>query len=149
MNQTHDENRGIHGKSINYYTGTGHCPSTGHPYIKATHHEWNNSKEERFPLWLPRTTLCVWMCCSDHYSKGDSHTTRIDLHCDETFNTGNSESCLCNSIVMIVYTLRVKTWGHGLLELLHNGECISWPQWLLWPKQVHDLAVTCRSHHPQ
>ena len=52
MNQTHDENRGIHGKSINYYTGTGHCPSrpTGHPYIKAKHHEWNNSKEERFPL---------------------------------------------------------------------------------------------------
>ena len=31
-------------------TGTGHCPSTGYPYIKATHHEWNNSKEERFPL---------------------------------------------------------------------------------------------------
>ena len=63
----------------NYYIGTGHCPSTGHPYIKATHHEWNNSREERFPLWLPRTTLCVWMCCSDHYSKGDSHATRIDL----------------------------------------------------------------------
>ena len=99
-----------------------------YPYIKATHHEWNNSKEERFPLWLPRTTLCVWMCCSDHYSKGDSHTTRIDLHCDETFNTGNSESCLCNSIVMIVCTLRVKTWEHRLLESLHNGECISWPQ---------------------
>ena len=57
----HNENRGIHGKSINYYTGTGHCPSTGHLYIKATHHEWNNSKEERFPLWLPKTTLCVWM----------------------------------------------------------------------------------------
>ena len=50
MNQNDDENRGIHGKSINYYTGTGHCPSTGRPYIKATHHEWNNSKEERFPL---------------------------------------------------------------------------------------------------
>ena len=30
--------------------GTGHCPSTSHSYIKATHHEWNNSKEERFPL---------------------------------------------------------------------------------------------------
>ena len=40
---------------------------------------------------------------------GDSHTTRIDLHRDETFNTGNPESCLCNSIVVIVYTLRVKT----------------------------------------
>ena len=129
INEPHDdENRGIHGKSINFYTGTGHCPNTGHPYIKAAHHEWNNSKEERFPLWLPRTTLCVWMCCSDHYSKGDSHTTRIDLHRDETFNTGNPESCLCNSIVVIVYTLRVKTWGHSLLELLHNGECISWPQ---------------------
>ena len=50
MNQTHDENRGIHGKSINYYTGTGHCPSTGLPYIKATHHDCHNSKEERFPL---------------------------------------------------------------------------------------------------
>ena len=34
MNQNDDENRGIHGKSINYYTGTGHCPSTGHPYIR-------------------------------------------------------------------------------------------------------------------
>ena len=147
MNQTNNENRGMHGKSINYYTGTGHCPSTGHPYIKTTHHERNNSKEERFPLalWLPRTTLCVWMCCSDHYSKGDSHTKRIDLHCDETFNTGNSESCLCNSIVIMIYTLRVKT-----LELLHNGECISWPQSdYMWPKQMHDLAVTGRSHHPQ
>ena len=40
-------------------------------------------------------------------------------------NTGNSESCLCDSIV---YTLQVKTWGHSLLELLHNGECISGPQ---------------------
>ena len=24
--------------------------STSHSYIKVTHHEWNNSKEERFPL---------------------------------------------------------------------------------------------------
>ena len=101
-----DKNKKSH---YNYYTGTGHCPSTGHPYIEATHHERNNSKEERFPLWLPSTTLCVWMCCSDHYSKGDSHTTRIDIHCDETFNTGNSESCLCNSIVMIVYAMKVMT----------------------------------------
>ena len=41
-------------------TGIGHCPSTGHSYLKATHHEWNNLKEERFPLWLPRTPLCLW-----------------------------------------------------------------------------------------
>ena len=47
MNQNDDEIRGIHGKSINYYTGTGHWPRTGHPYIKATHHEWNNSKEKK------------------------------------------------------------------------------------------------------
>ena len=59
MNQNDDENRGTHDKSIIYYTCTVHCPSTGHPYMKATHHEWNNSKEERFPLLLPRTTLCV------------------------------------------------------------------------------------------
>ena len=37
MNQIDDKNRGIHDKSINYYSGTGHCPSTGHPYIKSTH----------------------------------------------------------------------------------------------------------------
>ena len=42
MNLNDDENRGIHGKSINYYTGAGHFPTTGHSYIKATHHEWNN-----------------------------------------------------------------------------------------------------------
>ena len=39
----------------------------------------------------------------------ETHTLQGYIHCDETFNTGNSESCLCNSIVMIVYTLRVKT----------------------------------------
>ena len=79
MNQTHDENRGIHGKSINYYTGTGHCPSTGHPYIKATYHEWNNSKEERFPLWLPRTTLCVWMYCSSGGSRDRAEGAKTHL----------------------------------------------------------------------
>ena len=26
------------------------APVPGHSYIKATHHECNNSKEERFPL---------------------------------------------------------------------------------------------------
>ena len=33
---------------------------------KAPHHECNNSKEERFPLGLPRTPFCVWMHCCDH-----------------------------------------------------------------------------------
>ena len=33
------------------------------------------------------------------HSKEDSHTTKTDLHYYETFNTGNSESCLCSSIV--------------------------------------------------
>ena len=40
--------------------------STSHSYIKVTHHEWNNSKEERFPLLLPRTPLYVRMQCCDH-----------------------------------------------------------------------------------
>ena len=143
-----NENRGVHSKSY-ICIGTGHFPSSDHSYIKATHHECKNSKEERFPLWLLRTLLCVWMRCCDHLESStqkEIHTIRIDLHFYETFITGNWESFLCNSIV---YTLRVKTWGHNLLELLHNGECIWTPKWLLWPKQIHDLAVTCRSHHPQ
>ena len=60
MNQTHNENKGVHSKSLIYCTGIGHCPSTDHSYVKATHHECNNSKEEKFPLWLPRTALCLW-----------------------------------------------------------------------------------------
>ena len=46
MNQSYNENRGVHSKSFIYYTGTGHCPSTSHSYIKVTHHEGNNSKED-------------------------------------------------------------------------------------------------------
>ena len=49
MNQTHNENKGVHSKSLIYCTGIGHCPSTDHSYVKATHHEYNNSKEEIFP----------------------------------------------------------------------------------------------------
>ena len=50
MNQTHNENKGVHSKSLIYMTGKGHYPSTDHSYVKATHHECNNSKEEKFPL---------------------------------------------------------------------------------------------------
>ena len=46
MNQNHNENKGAHSKSLIYCTGIGHCPSIDHSYIKATHNEWNNSKEE-------------------------------------------------------------------------------------------------------
>ena len=71
-----NENRGVHSKSF-ICTGTGHCPSSDHSYIKATHHEWSNSKEERFPLWLPRTpllclTALLWLS-QVIYSKGDLH----------------------------------------------------------------------------
>ena len=34
MNQSYNENRGVHSKSLIYCTGTGHCPSTSHSYIK-------------------------------------------------------------------------------------------------------------------
>ena len=44
-----NENRGVHSKLF-ICTSTGHCPSSDHSYIMATHHEWNNSKEERFLL---------------------------------------------------------------------------------------------------
>ena len=50
MNQTHNENKGVYSKSLIYCTGIGHCPCTDHSYVKATHHECNNSKEEKFPL---------------------------------------------------------------------------------------------------
>ena len=30
MNRNQNENKGVHGKSINYYTGTGHCPRMQH-----------------------------------------------------------------------------------------------------------------------
>ena len=50
MNQNHNENKEVHSKSLIYCTGIGHCPSTDHSYIKATHHEWNNSKEEKESL---------------------------------------------------------------------------------------------------
>ena len=57
--------------------------------------------------------LFMFECVVVIITQKEIHTlqgyARKDLHCDETFNTGNSESCLCNSIVMIVYTLRVKT----------------------------------------
>ena len=46
MNQNHNENKGVHSKSLICCTGIGHCPSTDHSYIKATHHEWNNSKKK-------------------------------------------------------------------------------------------------------
>ena len=125
----YNENRGVHSKSFIYCTGTGHCPGISHSYIKVTHHEWINSKEERFPLWLPRTPLCVQMQCCDQviisshlFNRKDSHTTKTDLHCCGIFNTGNSESCLCG---WIVYTLKFNTWGQGLLKLSYNVECIS------------------------
>ena len=50
MNQTHNENKGVHSESLIYCTGIGHCPSTDHSYVKATHHECNNSKEEKKSL---------------------------------------------------------------------------------------------------
>ena len=66
-----------------YCTGTGHCPSTGHSYIKATYHEWNNSKEERFPPWLPWTPLCVWMHCCDHLK---SFTQKKIIHYKDRYS---------------------------------------------------------------
>ena len=53
MNQKHNENRGVHSKSFIYCHGTLHCLVAyyiDHAYIEATRYEWNNSKEERFPL---------------------------------------------------------------------------------------------------
>ena len=50
MNQNHNENKGVHSKSLIYCTGIGYCPSTDHTYIKATHHEWNNSKQVKSSL---------------------------------------------------------------------------------------------------
>ena len=50
MNQNYNENRGVHGKLVIFCAGTGHCPSTSHSFIKVTHREWNNSKEEIFSL---------------------------------------------------------------------------------------------------
>ena len=78
MNQNHNENRGVHSKS--FISCTGEVTALVlviHIYIKATHHEWNNSKEERFPLWLPRTPLCVWLRCCDHlksFTQKEIHT---------------------------------------------------------------------------
>ena len=46
MNQTDNENKGVQSKSLIYCTGIGHCPSTDHSYVKATHHECNNSKKK-------------------------------------------------------------------------------------------------------
>ena len=125
MDQNHNENSGVHNKS--FITAlVGHCPRTGHSHIKDT--PWMEQfKRREIPLWLPRTPLCVWMRCCHHLKSFtfNSHTTRTDLHCYGTFNTGNSESCLCD---LIVYTLQVKTWGYCLLELLYNCGCISGPQ---------------------
>ena len=139
------------GYIVNHLSTPGHCPSTSHLYIKVTHHEWNNSKEERFPLWL-QGLLFVFECSvviiSSHlFDRKDSHTTKTDLHFYGILNTGNSESCLCSSIT---YTLQFNIWRHSLLELLYNVECtsISGHKVTNVTKQMHDLAVTCRNHHP-
>ena len=71
MNQTHDENRGIHGKSINYYTGTGHCPSTGHPYIKATH---GTIQKKKGSLSDFQGLLCVFECVVVIITQKEIHT---------------------------------------------------------------------------
>ena len=66
---------------------------------------------------------CSVVIISSHlFNRKDSHTTKTDLHCYGILNTGNSESCLCSSIV---YTLQFNTWRQSLLELLYNVECIS------------------------
>ena len=50
---------------------------------------------------------CVVVIVASHlFNRKDSHTTKIDLHCYGIFNTENSESCLCSSIV---YTLQFNT----------------------------------------
>ena len=50
---------------------------------------------------------CVVVIISSHLlNRKDSHTTKTDLHCYGIFNTENSESCLCSSIV---YTLQFNT----------------------------------------
>ena len=66
---------------------------------------------------------CGVVIISGHlFNRKDSHTKKTDLHCYRIFNTGNSESCLCSSIV---HTRQFNTRGHSLLKLLYNVECVS------------------------
>ena len=65
------------------------------------------------------SVVIIW---SHLFNRKDSHTTKTDLHCYGIFNTGNSESSLCSSMVC---TLQFNTWGYSLLKLLYNVECIS------------------------
>ena len=50
---------------------------------------------------------CSVVIISSHlFNREYSHTTKTDLHCCGIFNTGNTDSCLCSSIV---YTLQFNT----------------------------------------
>ena len=117
MNQNHDENRGVHSKSYIY------CTSTGHSYIKTTHHGWNNSKEERSPLWLPRTPLvfaCIVVIISNHLFKRG----RPSLLWNFQYRELRIMLVQFDSMHPPIQFMRT----YSLLELLHNGVCISGPQ---------------------
>ena len=47
MNQNHNENKEVHSKSLIYCTGIGHCSSTDHSYIKATHKAMNGTIQKK------------------------------------------------------------------------------------------------------
>ena len=57
-------NRGVHSTEITFWLHwySVNCPSycNNHACIWVTHYEWNNSKEERFPLWTTKDSfLCL------------------------------------------------------------------------------------------
>ena len=101
----------MYSKSFIYCTGTGHCPSTSHSYIKVTHcinGTIQKKKDSRsyFQGLLFVFEYSIVIISSHLFNRKDSHTTKTDLHCCGIFNTWNSESCLCSSIV---YTLQFNT----------------------------------------
>ena len=130
MKQSHNENRGVHSKSFIYWAKTGHCPIVLAIHIYRQHTKNGTMQKKKYSRSDFQGLLFVLECMIviiSSYILKDSRTTKTDLHYGTT-NTGNSESCLSSSIV---YTLQFNTQGHSLLELLHNGECIShihiWP----------------------
>ena len=84
MNQNHNENRGVHIRSFIYCTGIGHCPSTGHSYIRQ--HTINGAIQKKKDSHSDFQGLlfvfeCIVVIISSHLFKEDSHTTKTDLYC--------------------------------------------------------------------
>ena len=132
MKQSHNENRGIHSKSFIYWTEIGHCPSIGHSYIYRQHTMNGTIQKKKYSRSDSQGLLFVFECMvviiSSYILK-----RRFPHYKDRPslWSYQYRELKIMPVQFNSIHTLQFNTWGHSLLELLHNGECIShihiWP----------------------